>query len=152
MKKENEFYMRIALELAEKALKKGNPPVGALLVFEKQVIGIGVESTKTTGDITNHAEILTIKDAIKRGNSDLISKSSLYTTHEPCVMCSYCIRHYKIPSVFFGLSVQWVGGITSAFKVLTSNVVEFWTFPPKVKGGILEEECLNLSNRYESIK
>lgn len=94
-------YMLECIELAKQALEKGNPPVGSVLVFEDKIIGKGIESGKSSGDITQHAEILAVKDALKNGYRDILEKSVMFTTHEPCIMCSYLIRHHKIAKLVF---------------------------------------------------
>jgi tRNA(adenine34) deaminase len=136
-----EKYMRQCLNLAEIALKNGNPPVGAILVFEDKIIGEGIESGKSTGDITNHAEILAIRDALKNGYSTVLNQSKMFTTHEPCIMCSYVIRHHKIPHIIYGVSVDTLGGFTSKFNLLSTEDVLKWGKSPLVTGGICEKEC-----------
>ena len=77
-----EKYMQQCLILAERALDSGNPPVGALIVFENTIIGTGVEAGRSTGDITNHAEILAVRDAIAAGHRDKLYMARMFTTHE----------------------------------------------------------------------
>ena len=74
--KQDISYMEICLTLAERALAKGDPPVGAILVCGDQVIGQGIESGKSTGDITNHAEILVVRNAITNGYQRLLEQSA----------------------------------------------------------------------------
>src|SRR6188768_1358855 len=112
MKEKFEDYMLQCLDLAKLALAAGDPPVGAIIVLDGKVIGTGVESGRSTGDITNHAEILAVRDAIKNGYSDRLDRSIMYTTHEPCIMCSYVIRHHKISEIIYGASVPYIGGST----------------------------------------
>jgi tRNA(adenine34) deaminase len=143
-----EIYMRECLKLAEIALKNGNPPVGAILVFEDKIIGHGVEAGKSTGDITNHAEILAIRDAVKNGYSAVLNQSKMFTTHEPCVMCSYVIRHHKIPHIIYGVSVDTLGGFTSKFDLLNTEDVPKWGEKPTIVGGICEKECKILNEQF----
>ena len=56
--------MHKSLQLAKEALSIGNPPVGAILVINDQIVGEGIEAGKSSGDITNHAEILAVRNAI----------------------------------------------------------------------------------------
>lgn len=148
--KTHERYMKICLQLAEEALANGDPPVGAVLVLNDVVIGEGIESGKSSGDITNHAEIEAIRDAIKHGFVNNLSQALLYSTHEPCIMCSYLIRNHKIPHVVFGTSVDYVGGFTGQFEVLITEEVPKWRRQPKVTGGICEAECRELSRKFQS--
>lgn len=50
----------------------------------------------------------------------------MYTTHEPCIMCSYMIRHHRIPEIIFGTAVPYIGGLTSQFGVLATEAVPKW--------------------------
>ncbi len=144
----DEKYMEKCLQLAELALANGDPPVGAVLVFEDAIIGEGIESGKSSGDITNHAEIMAIRDAIANGYLKELSQAALYTTHEPCIMCSYLIRHHRIPRIIFGKSVPFVGGFTSTFGVLSTEEVPKWGRRPEVISGICETACDRLNERF----
>lgn len=136
------------IELAKQALEKGNPPVGSLLVFEDKIIGRGIESGKSTGDITQHAEILAVKDALEKGHKDILDKSVMFSTHEPCIMCSYLIRHHKISKIVFGVSVPFVGGQSSKFNILETETVPKWGNPPIIESGILQHECEMLNEKF----
>ncbi len=148
--KTDEGYMNVALILAKEALDKGNPPVGSVVVLQDKIIGKGSESGKSTGDITNHAEILSIRNAFKGGFSHQLANSTLYTTHEPCIMCSYLIRHYKIKKIVYGISVDHVGGYTSDFNILNTHKVPIWDKAPEIVGGILEMKCRSLNDLYHN--
>lgn len=141
--------MRQALALGKEALDNGNPPVGAVLVYDDKIIGKGIESGKSTGDITNHAEILAVRDAIKKGFTLQLEDSLLYTTHEPCIMCSYVIRHHKIAGVIYGVSVDHIGGHTSEFDLLITRKVPKWDEIPEVVSGILKDQCLSLTEQFQ---
>jgi tRNA(adenine34) deaminase len=148
MQEEYQYYMDQCLEIARAALTEGNPPVGAILVFEGKVIGEGQEAGKSTGDITNHAEILAIRSAIKNGYAAQLASAQMYTTHEPCIMCSYVIRHYHIPDIVFGTSVPHVGGLTSQFSLLSTEYVPKWGTGPKVVSGIRLSDCIALNEQF----
>ncbi|MTH16598.1 nucleoside deaminase [Flavobacterium sp. LC2016-01] len=148
MQEDFQYYMNQCLDLAKTALKAGNPPVGALIVLDGKVIGTGIESGKSTGDITNHAEILAVKDTLKNGFSDKLHLAQMYTTHEPCIMCSYMIRHHKIAKIIFGTAVPHVGGFTSKYDVLNAEDVPKWGNKPKVIADVCVEECNVLNAQF----
>ncbi|MBT2622279.1 nucleoside deaminase [Chryseobacterium sp. ISL-6] len=141
-------YILECIELAKQALEKGNPPVGSLLVFNDKIIGRGIESGKSTGDITQHAEILAVKDALEKGYRDTLNQSILISTHEPCIMCSYLIRHHKIAKIVFGVSVPSVGGQSSEFKILETEIIPKWGKKPTIESGILQHECELLNQQF----
>lgn len=146
---EHEKWMRVCLQLAAQALQTGNPPVGALVVKEGLIAGRGTEATRTKGDITCHAEIEAVRDALSTGKFGDLSGCTLYTTHEPCLMCSYVIRHYKVSQVVMGTIVPAVGGYSSAYPLLTASDVAPWSPPPHCVRGVLAEACQALTLEYE---
>jgi len=148
MQEESENYMRKCLDLGTIALEAGNPPVGALIALEGKIIGTGIESGKSTGDITNHAEILAIRSAIENGYLDKLHLATMYTTHEPCIMCSYLIRHHKIAEIIYGTAVPFIGGYTSKLGVLSTQSVPKWGSRPKITGGICLKECIALNEKF----
>nr|WP_262487467.1 nucleoside deaminase [Chitinophaga arvensicola] len=144
-------YMLQCLSLARIALEAGNPPVGALIVHEGKVIGKGIESGRSTGDITNHAEILAVRDAIANGYRDVLPQACMYTTHEPCITCAYLIRHHRIPDIVYGIAVPTLGGATSQFPVLSTTEVPQWGNPPRVTGDVCPEECHVLNEAFQRL-
>ncbi|KIC94357.1 nucleoside deaminase [Flavihumibacter solisilvae] len=139
-----EQLMRRCIELGRIAKQRGESPVGAVIVKDDHVIAEGIESGKMHKDITCHAEIEAIRNAIlTSGNTDL-SDCFLVTTHEPCIMCSYVIRHHKIKLVVFGLATREIGGYSSGFPVLSTSNISTWAAPPKIIEKVLEQECRNL--------
>lgn len=139
-----EDLMRACLRLARVALARVDSPVGAVIARNGKVVGEGIEAGRTQKDITRHAEILAINHARRTlGTADL-SDCILVSTHEPCIMCSYVIRHHRIPLVVFGLAVGEVGGYSSQLPVLKDRSVKRWGEPPTVIAGVLEAECQEL--------
>lgn len=143
-------YMRKCIELGKEAMLNGNPPVGSILVKNNIIIGIGQEAGKSENDITKHAELEAIRNALS--NQQSLIDSILYTTHEPCIMCSYVIRHYQIKTIVYGIKSNNVGGVTSKFNILKTTIVPNWKKSPKILEGVLENECLALSKTYQSLK
>lgn len=148
MKEDLHYFMHQCLDLAKTALQTGNPPVGALIVLDGKIIGTGIESGKSTGDITNHAEIMAVRDALKNGYSDKLHLTQMYTTHEPCIMCSYMIRHHKIAEIIYGTAVPYIGGFTSKYDVLATEDVPKWGNKPKITADICVEECDKLNAQF----
>ncbi len=141
---ESEALMRRCIALARIAQARGESPVGAVIVRNGEVVAEGIEAGKSAQDVTRHAEVEAISAARKvLGTSDL-SDCLLVTTHEPCILCSYVIRHHHIPVVVFGVAVGEIGGYNSELAVLKDRTVKRWGEPPEVIGGVLEEECCTL--------
>jgi len=143
----HEFYMKSCIDLAMTAKGRGDSPVGSVVVQDGVIIAEGIEGGKTKKDITFHAEIEAIREAnIITGSSDL-SDCILYTTHEPCIMCSYVIRHAKIQTVVFGIPVVETGGAHSFYPILTDTKIKIWGKPPRIVQGIMEREIKNFIAR-----
>ena len=147
----DEKYMQGCIELANIALSAGDPPVGAILVYGDKIIGKGIESGRSTRDITNHAEILAVRDAVHNGHSELLGQAILYTTHEPCIMCSYVIRQSKIPRIVFGVAVSEAGGYTSEFAILKTDKIGKWGKVPQVTSGVCEADCEKLNELFQRV-
>lgn len=141
------FFMNKCIELAKIAKKRGDSPVGSVIVLNDQIIGEGIEGGQTFNDITFHAEIEAIRKSIQFLKSQDLSRCVLYTTHEPCIMCSYVIRHAGIRCVVMAVKVPETGGFSSAYPLLLDKTIGKWGNPPELITGFLEKECLELISR-----
>ncbi|MBW7868045.1 MAG: nucleoside deaminase [Brumimicrobium sp.] len=133
-------WMRRCIELARIAKERGDSPVGSIVVKDGEIIGEGIEAGKTSRNVTRHAEIEAIQDAIQKGEQDF-TDCIMVTTHEPCIMCSYVIRHHRIGKVVMGLRVGEIGGDSSSYPILRDTSISCWGEVPIVVSGILEEDC-----------
>lgn len=138
------LYMQRCIELAQRARQSGDTPVGSLIVRNDQVIGEGVEAVRSRLDVTAHAEIEAIRRACYSVHSLDLAGSVLYTTAEPCWMCSYAIRQTRISQVVIGRTVPSVGGFSSRHPILADPDIECWPSPPLVTSGVLGPECEKL--------
>jgi len=137
----DEAYMRRAIALARIALTNGDTPVGSLVVCERKIIAEGVEAVKKTMDVSAHAELIAIRNACLALRTLDLSVCVLYTTAEPCFMCSYAVRQTRIGRVVFGQATLRVGGISSNHPVLIDPQIPGWGQPPEIVSGVLESEC-----------
>lgn len=144
----HENYMKTCVDLGRESMRLGNAPVGSIVVLHGEIVGRGLELGKTRNDTTYHAEIEAIRDALNKLKVSKLKGAILYTTHEPCIMCSYVIRHYEIESVYYGLKTAHAGGHSSSFNILQARGIPTWQSPPTVYGGLLESSCQELHNEY----
>ncbi len=142
--KDHDFFMLACLELALTAKQEGNSAVGSVMVKDGEIISRGLERATAEHDITYHAEIEAIRGANELLNTPDLSECILYTSHEPCIMCSYVIRHSRIHTVVIGAAVKDTGGVNSAYPILLDKTIKKWGKPPLVVLGILEKDCLEL--------
>jgi tRNA(adenine34) deaminase len=140
----DEVFMRRCLELARRALDAGEVPVGAIVVLGERVIGEGCERTREGLDPAAHAEVEALRAACgERGTLDL-SGATLYTTVEPCVLCSYAARSARVARVVFGAKAGTLGGASGAYPLLTDAAAFAGSAAPEVTGGVLAAECEQL--------
>jgi len=97
----DEYFMRLALQEAQKAADAGEVPVGAILASGDQLIARCHNSTELLQDVTAHAEILAITAASQFLGSKYLLDCTLYVTLEPCVMCAGALRWSQIGRVLY---------------------------------------------------
>ena len=135
--KDREF-MRLALEEAQKAATLGEVPIGAVLVFEGEVIARAHNLRETTQNATTHAELMVIQEACAKIGSWRLEETTLYVTLEPCPMCAGAILQSRIPRIVYGARDIKAGCVDSLYRLL--NDARF-NHECEVTEGILAEEC-----------
>ena len=139
------FFMEEALIEAKKALKKGEVPVGAVVVLEEDIIGRGYNQPITKNDPTAHAEIMALRDAaINLGNYRL-NDTLVYTTLEPCLMCAGALVHARIKKLIYSASDPKSGVIESNGNLMRSA---FLNHKISYEGGILKEESSEILKNF----
>jgi tRNA(adenine34) deaminase len=142
---QDRFWMRRALELAQRAAEAGEVPVGAVLVQGDGVVGEGWNRPISLCDPTAHAEIIALRAAAARiGNYRLVD-STLYVTLEPCPMCAGAMVHARVARVVYGAADPRAGAAGTVFDLLRSTVLNHRA---EVTGGILAEECGTLLREF----
>jgi len=136
----DEAYMRRCLHLAEQAKLDGKTAVGSLILLNGKIIAEGAEGDDILPTPLGHAEVVAIVKACKTLDSRKLSGAVLYTTVEPCIMCSYLIRSASLDRVVYGTVAGELGGMSSAYAILSSEIISGW-LPINVTGGVLAEEC-----------
>lgn len=125
--------MRRALELARRAEREGEVPIGALVALNGDVIGEGWNRPIAAVDPTAHAEIQALRAAAKKLGNYRLANAELYVTLEPCDMCVGAMFHARIARCVFGA--------TDPKKLVLKNQVA-------IEGGVLAEECGDLLTRF----
>ncbi|MBK5074581.1 tRNA adenosine(34) deaminase TadA [Budviciaceae bacterium CWB-B4] len=134
----DEDWMRYALELAERADREGEIPVGAVLVQDNQVIAEGWNRPISTHNPTAHAEIMALQlGGLALQNYRLLN-TTLYVTLEPCVMCAGAMVHSRIQRLVYGASDLKTGAAGSLMDILGHPGMNHHV---EVTAGILSEEC-----------
>ncbi len=131
-----ERFMREAIRLAEKAKKKGEVPIGAVVVYEGRIVGRGFNLRTKLQMATAHAEMRAIDRACKKLHSWRLPGAEIYVTLEPCPMCMGAILNARIDRVYFGAYEQKGRSLTN--ELANANLLNHKT---QVVGGVLQEEC-----------
>ena len=138
---DDDHWMRRALELAARAARAGEVPVGAVLVRGGVEIGAGANAPIGGADPTAHAEIQALRAASRAAGNYRLPGATLYATMEPCVMCAGAIVHARVGRVVYGAADERWGGAGSVFDVLGCARLNH---RPVVRGGVLAEESARL--------
>ena len=139
--REDEHWMRRALDLAAQAASKGEVPVGAVVVRGGVEIGAGANAPIRDADPTAHAEINAIRGASRATGNYRLTGSTLYATMEPCVMCAGAIVHARIERVVYGTADERWGGAGSVFRILGCGRLNH---RPAIRSGVLACESAHL--------
>jgi len=140
----DEFYMREAIALAEKAAELGEAPVGCVIVLDGEIIGRGYNLRESSGNPLTHAEIIAINEACRYVESFRLVGCELYVTLEPCPMCAGACINSRVERVIFGAYDPKAGSCGSVVNLFDLP----YNHKPALCGGVLEEECASLLSRF----
>lgn len=104
-------FMALALAEAEAAAARGEVPIGAVVVIDGQVIASAGNRTREMADPTAHAEILALREACRKRDSERLPGAHLYVTLEPCAMCAAAISFARIERLYYGAADPKGGGV-----------------------------------------
>jgi guanine deaminase len=137
--------MRLALEQARISRATGNKGYGAAVVLGERLLSCRHDTAASERDPSLHAEMNAIRDAVRvLGTADL-SGCVLFSTCEPCPMCSSLGVWANLGAVFFGASIEGTAALGKArIRVPAREIAERSPVPVEVVGGVLEAECLAL--------
>ena len=138
---DHEFWMKKALELAQKSYEENEVPVGALVVKSGNIIGEGWNLMNSTNIATNHAEIIAINIASQKLGNWRLLDCEIYVTLEPCLMCVGAINNCRIKKLIYGAKNNNFGAI----NIINPEI--------EITSGILQFECSQLlSNFFKKIR
>ena len=143
------FYMKLAYNLAIDAWRQDEVPIGAVIVYNGEVIAAAHNATQTTADPTAHAEMLAITQAANAIGDWRLNGATLFVTKEPCPMCAGASIMARLTDVVFAVpdpKMGCLGGATPLHEVPGLN------HRVAVHSGILEHECRELLQAYFTLK
>ena len=138
--KEDEYFMRIALQEAEKAFAAEEIPIGAVVVCKGRIVGRGYNLTEQLNDVTAHAEMQAFTAASQTLGGKYLKECTLYVTIEPCVMCAGAAYWTQIGRLVFGAKEEKRRFTTKSNSLLHPKTV--------MESGVLAEECAALMKKF----
>ncbi|HHX36481.1 MAG TPA: nucleoside deaminase [Clostridiaceae bacterium] len=135
---QDNYWMKQAQLLAAHAAAQGEVPIGAIVVRDQAAIGLGWNRRERLQRITEHAELMALKDACDQLHSWRLDGCDLYVTLEPCLMCAGAIQQARIRRLIFGASDPKTGAIHSkwhSYDIDGLNHIVSWT------AGVRDEAC-----------
>jgi tRNA(adenine34) deaminase len=141
----DDYFMRIALREAERALEHDDVPIGAVVVRGGEVVAAAHNEREVRQDPTAHAEIIALREAARSAGTWRVLDAVLYVTLEPCAMCAGAIVLARVPRVVYGASDPKAGACGSVLDVLGESRLNH---RPELAGGLLALECGALLSEF----
>jgi tRNA(adenine34) deaminase len=137
--------MRIALAEAENAAKVDEVPVGAVILRDGKVVGVGHNLTRRNQDPTAHAEMVAIRSAADSTGSWWLEHCTIYVTLEPCAMCAGALVLARLSRLVFGAWDPKAGACSSLRNIVSDKRLNHKV---DVTCGVLQEECAESLQRF----
>jgi tRNA(adenine34) deaminase len=141
----DEYYMRLALREAERALGHDDVPIGCVIAHQGEVIAAARNERELRGDPTAHAELLAVREAARHLEGWRLLDTVLYVTIEPCAMCAGAIVLARVSRVVYAARDPKAGAAGSVLDVLGEPRLNH---RPDVAGGLLAEEAADLLRAF----
>jgi tRNA(adenine34) deaminase len=139
-------FLRIAIAEAREAEASGEVPVGAVLVYNGEIIARGQNRVIRDHDPTAHAEIVALRHAARYvENYRLVPGCTLYITLEPCAMCAGAILHARVARLVYGASDPKAGACGSVLSVMNHPALNHRV---EVVSGLLADDCGTLLTTF----
>ena len=139
------FFMRQAIREAEKAFENEEVPVGAVLVYQKKIIGRAFNQARLLKDPTAHAEMLAITQGAEQLGAERLPETTLYVTLEPCPMCVGAMILARVERLVFGAREAKTGACGSVVNLMADGK---WNHRFKIEEGLLEFESAALLQEF----
>ena len=138
-------FMRVALDEAAEAARRGEVPIGAAIVAEGRVIAAAGNRTITDCDPTAHAEMVALRAAAREIGNHRLGPVTLYVTIEPCAMCAGAMIQARIERLVYGADDPKGGAVASCFAVLDHPQLNHRV---EVTAGVMAEESATMIREF----
>lgn len=145
----DEVFMNAALALAREAADAGEVPVGAVVVYQGQIVGRGFNRPIGLHDPTAHAEVVALRDAAARLGNYRLPGCELFVTLEPCMMCAGAMMHARVGRVVYGARDPKTGVAGSVLDLFSEARLNHHTH---IEGGVLAEACSRMLSDFFAMR
>ncbi|MCC5855654.1 MAG: tRNA adenosine(34) deaminase TadA [Idiomarina sp.] len=142
-------YMEEALRLAAEAEADGEVPVGAVVVWQDQIVGRGRNRVITDLDPSAHAEMLAIREAAKAIGNYRLNDATLYVTLEPCPMCAGMLVHSRITRLVYGAADPKTGAAGSLLNLVQHAGLNHQI---EVTAGVLQDAASEMLSTFFKVR
>jgi tRNA(adenine34) deaminase len=144
-KQKDEAYLRLAIEQAKIAEENGDVPIGAVIVYQNQIIGKAYNQREQLKDPTAHAEIIALTQAASFLENWHLNGCTMYVTLEPCPMCAGALVLARIDKLVYGCDDPKTGAVKSLYNIVQDERLNHRL---EVFSGVLEKECRELLQNF----
>src|SRR3954454_9034 len=145
----DERHMRMALQLAADAARRGDVPIGAVVARGGEVLGAAGNERELRGDPTAHAEVLALRQASERLGGWRLLETTIYVTLEPCPMCAGAITLARVPRLVYGAADPKGGAVGGVIDLFSEPVVNH---RPAVAPGLFADQSAALLASFFSAR
>jgi len=138
------YFMKLALKEANKAYKKGEIPIGAVIVKNGKIISKAHNLKEFKKNVTKHAEILAIEKASKKLKNWRLIDCIIYVTMFPCPMCASAINQSRISKIVYGTIPEYVDK-KMVYKILNDKN---YGNPVQIVDNIMSDECSKILKQF----
>lgn len=143
----SEDLMRLALDEAKAAARRGEVPVGAVVEVEGRVVARAHNRRETSADPTAHAEVLALRDAAAKLGTWRLEGATVVVTMEPCPMCAGALVNARVGRLVYGCSDPKAGAVYSLYNIVQDPRLNHEV---EVEDGVLAVECAAILEEFFS--
>ena len=145
----HEYFMRLALREARRAIAHDDVPIGCVIVLDNEVIAAAGNERELRNSPTAHAEMIAIEQAAKHMGSWRLLNTVIYVTLEPCLMCAGAIIQARIPHLVYGAGDPKAGAAGTLYNVCDDPRLNHCV---EVTAGVLADDQAELLRDFFQVR
>jgi tRNA(adenine34) deaminase len=138
-------YMAEACRIAEAAGRRGDVPVGAVVVRDGRIVGRGGNRRERDHDPTAHAEIVALREACRAAGRWRVDGATLYVTLEPCPMCAGALVNARVGRLVYGAADPKAGAVRTLYEICDDPRLNHRV---QIRAGVEDRRCADLLTAF----